>query len=55
MKQSNPHPNLRIYHSVSWNNTEYKHSSTQKMLDIAVIIISFAGLVSAVTFLVTLS
>lgn len=47
MRQFHRHPHLRIYHPT-------QSAFTQQTLDMATIVVSLAGLISAILFLVTM-
>lgn len=52
MKNIEQNVNLRIYHGPAHKTS--RQLLTQKNVDIAVVIISFAGLISATAFLLTM-
>lgn len=49
------HTRLHIYHAMERQTVVHSHPITQKDVDIAVILVSIMGLLSAVAFLITMS
>lgn len=49
------HTRLHIYHAMERQTVVRSHPITQKNVDIAVILASIAGLISAAAFLITMS
>ena len=54
MKHTAPHTHLHIYHASALEIPAHSRIFTQKNVDIAVILVSLAGLISAAAFLITM-